>query len=152
MQLKYNIEKEIMMKKQFLFAALFLVMIVVTATVSSVIAQSENNLRINVNIAPGGLVVYSPPDYTTPVYAWGFESLKRGYSYEITFNVANTDNITINCMPVTIPVSIDWADVRFTPSSFELASGARQDVHIAILVHPDAPVGSTYFDVDFRGQ
>lgn len=138
--------------KKLILALLLVLVVILSATVSAAIAQSVSNFRVSVDIIPGDLIIYSPPDFTTPTLSWGFSDVRRGYNYEITFNVANTSNATIQCNPRTIPAGVTWVDVRFTPASFSLPPGARQNVHIYLGVKPDAPLGSSYFDIDFRGQ
>jgi hypothetical protein len=147
------------MKKHMTYIIILFIAIMITgivsASLSAYAAQSNARLRINVNIIAGDLVVYSPPDFTTPIFAWSYDTMKRGYNYESTFRVANTSSNPITCNPKTVnpdtgeTENVTYANVTFSPTNFTLNSGTYQDLHVAIWVHPDAPVTNRAFDIGF---
>lgn len=91
------------------------------------------------NVVEGDdLIVYAPPDYTTPSLSWTLGGVKRGYYYEISYKIANTsDNVTNRVCEVNGDIS-DLGVIKFRPESFTLQPGESTFVSVSLTVSANA--------------
>lgn len=128
------------------------VVVIVTALVSTAAsALVSMPYRITYEVRPGGLLVYTPPDFTTPSNSWHMGTVDKGLSYEITYKLANTGNTTMILTPELMEPVFGVTPV-FTPAVITLLPGESEFVNVRVNIAINAPDGIGDIQINWFGD